>query len=172
MRGEGGCTHTSVIVEGAGLTMSVKRVHARKVLLATLARVRANVEVELLVALAVVLPREALAAPRPLALIRLLFRVRAQMACACPPGGSCTTSIVKDGKSRPVSSDTAHKRLDEANDQLTLQVKVPRKGAPAPWNRTSEVGWLLPAVVAVLGVVTCGLVTVIGIAPSVPGIST
>ena len=148
MRGEGGCTHTSV--EGAGLTMSFKRVHAREVLLATLAGEWANGEVELLVALAVVLPRKALAAP----------------------GGSRTTSVVKDGERRLVSSDTAHKRLDEANDKLALQVKVPRKGAPAPWNRTSEVGWLLPAVVAVLGVVTCGLVTVIGIAPSVPGIST
>ena len=76
--------------------MPVERVHPRKVLLAPLAGVRADVEVELLVPLAVVLPREALAASGPLALIGLLFRVRAQMACACPPGRSCTTSIVKD----------------------------------------------------------------------------
>ena len=62
--------------------MPVERVHPRKVLLAPLAGVRPDVEMELLVSLAVVLPREALAAPGPLALVRLLLRMRAQMACA------------------------------------------------------------------------------------------
>ena len=64
------------------LTVPVERVHPRKVLLAPLAGVRPDVEMELLVPLAVVLPREALAAPGPLALVRLLLRVRAQMTCA------------------------------------------------------------------------------------------
>ena len=68
--------------------MPVQRVHPRKVLLAALAGVRADVEVQLLVPLAVVLSRETLAAPRPLALIRLLLRVRSQVACAWPPGGT------------------------------------------------------------------------------------
>ena len=62
--------------------MPVERVHPRKVLLASLAGVRPDVEMELLVPLAVVLPREALAAPGPLALVRLLLRMRAQMTCA------------------------------------------------------------------------------------------
>ncbi len=60
--------------------MPVERVHPRKILLAALARVRPDVEVQLLVPLAIVLPREALAAPRPLALVRFLLRVRAQVA--------------------------------------------------------------------------------------------
>ena len=62
--------------------MPVERVHPRKVLLAPLAGVRPDVQMELLVPLAVVLPREALAAPGPLALVRLLLRMRAQMTCA------------------------------------------------------------------------------------------
>lgn len=60
--------------------MPVERVHPRKVLLAALTWVGADVEVQLLMSLAVMLPCEALAAPRPLALVRLLFRVRAQVA--------------------------------------------------------------------------------------------
>ena len=62
--------------------MPVERVHPHKVLLAPLAGVRPDVQMELLVSLAVVLPREALAAPGPLALVRLLLRMRAQMTCA------------------------------------------------------------------------------------------
>ena len=60
--------------------MPVERVHPRKVLLAALAWVRADVEVQLLVPLAVVLPRKALATPRPLALVGFLLRMRAQVA--------------------------------------------------------------------------------------------
>lgn len=59
------------------LTMAIQRVHAREVLLAALAWVRADVQMQLFVPLTVVLPREALAASGPLALIRLLFRMRA-----------------------------------------------------------------------------------------------
>ena len=55
--------------------MSVQCVYARKVSLATLARIWVDVEAELLVALAVVLLREALAALWPHALICVLFHV-------------------------------------------------------------------------------------------------
>ena len=60
--------------------MPVERVHPRKVLLAPLAGVRPDVEMELLVPLAVVLPRESLAAARPLALEWPFFIVRSQMS--------------------------------------------------------------------------------------------
>ena len=79
--------------------MPVQRVHPGKVLLAALAGVRADVEVQLLVPLAVVLSRETLAAPRPLALIRLLFRVRAQVACrtiATHPPGAIDEAITRN----------------------------------------------------------------------------
>ena len=59
------------------LTVPVECIHPRKVLLAALARVRAYVEVQLLVPLAVMLARKALAAAGPLALVRLLLGVRA-----------------------------------------------------------------------------------------------
>ena len=81
------------------LTMPVQRVHPRKVLLAALAGIRADVEVQLLVPLAVVLAREALSTPRPLALIRLLFRVRAQVACrtiATHPPGAIDEAITRN----------------------------------------------------------------------------
>ena len=68
--------------------MPVERVHPREALPAAFAEVRADAEVQLLMPLAVVLPCEALATPRPLALIRLLLRVRSQVACAWPPGGT------------------------------------------------------------------------------------
>ena len=60
--------------------MTVQGIHASEVLLAAFARVWADVEVQLLVPLAIVLSREALAAPGPLALVRLLLCVRAQVA--------------------------------------------------------------------------------------------
>lgn len=63
-----------------GLTVPIERIHPREVLFAALAGIRANVEVQLLVSLTVVLPGEALATPWPLALEGLLLRVRAQVS--------------------------------------------------------------------------------------------
>jgi hypothetical protein len=62
-------------------TMPVQRVHPRKRLLAALTRERPDVEMQVLVALAVVLARERLGAARPLALVRLLLVVGPEMAC-------------------------------------------------------------------------------------------
>ena len=60
--------------------MTVKRIHPREILLAAFAGIRADVEMQLLMTLAIVLPREALATARPLALVRLLLRMRAQVS--------------------------------------------------------------------------------------------
>lgn len=59
--------------------MTIESVHASKRLLATLARVRANVQVKCLMALAIVLSGESLLATRPLALERALLVVRPEM---------------------------------------------------------------------------------------------
>jgi hypothetical protein len=59
--------------------MSVKRVHPRKGLRAPLAGVRSVIRVELLVSLAVVLPRKTLPAAGPVTLEGLLFIVRSKM---------------------------------------------------------------------------------------------
>jgi len=59
--------------------MAVQRVHAGKRLLAAIARVRAQVEVQGLVPLAIVLASETLLATRPLALEWSLLVVRPQM---------------------------------------------------------------------------------------------
>lgn len=61
------------------LTMPIESVHASECLLATFARVRADVQVKCLMALAVVLSRKALLASRPLALERALLIVRPKM---------------------------------------------------------------------------------------------
>lgn len=63
-------------------TMSIERVHPGEVLLTSFTRVGPNVEMELLVALAIMLPCKALIAPRPLANERLLLSVRSQMTYA------------------------------------------------------------------------------------------
>lgn len=61
-------------------TVSVQCVHPRELLAASLACEGPVVGVELLVALAVVLAREALATARPMALERLFLVVRADVA--------------------------------------------------------------------------------------------
>lgn len=61
--------------------MAVESVHARKVLLAALAWERSDIEVQLFMPLAIVLSCEPFPAPRPLALVRFLFRMRPQMSC-------------------------------------------------------------------------------------------
>ena len=60
--------------------MSIECVHARERLLAALTRERTDVQVQVLVPLAVVLTRKALRATRPLALVRLLLIVRTKMS--------------------------------------------------------------------------------------------
>ena len=62
------------------LTVSVESVHPSEVLLTSLARIRSNVQMQLLVPLAIVLTSKAFLASRPLASIRLLLRMRAQMS--------------------------------------------------------------------------------------------
>jgi hypothetical protein len=64
---------------GTILTVAVESVHPRKGLLAALACERPDVQVQVLVPLAVVLARKALLAPWPLAVVRLLLVVRAQV---------------------------------------------------------------------------------------------
>lgn len=59
--------------------MAVKRIHPREVLVTPVACERSVVRVELLVALAVMLARKALATPWPLALEWLLLVVRAHV---------------------------------------------------------------------------------------------
>lgn len=63
------------------LTVPIECVHPREILLTSFTRIRANVEVQLLVPFTVVLPGKALAATRPLALERFLFRMRPQVTC-------------------------------------------------------------------------------------------
>ena len=62
------------------LTVSVESVHPSEVLLTSLARIRTNVQMQLLVPLAIVLTSKAFLTSRPLARIRLLLRMRAQMS--------------------------------------------------------------------------------------------
>ena len=81
------------------LTMTIKRVHARECLAAAVTIVRADIQMQRLMPLAVVLAREALSTPWPLALIRLLFRVRAQVACrtiATHPPGAIDEAITRN----------------------------------------------------------------------------
>ena len=69
-----------MIITG-GLTVPIERVHPREVLLTPLTGIRANVQMQLLVSFAIVLPGEALATPRPLALERFLLCMRPQVTC-------------------------------------------------------------------------------------------
>lgn len=62
-----------------GAKMPIKSVHASECLLATFARVRADVQVKCLMALAVMLSRKALLASRPLALERAFLIVGPKM---------------------------------------------------------------------------------------------
>ena len=68
-----------MIITG-GLTVPIERVHPREVLLTPLTGIRANVQMQLLVTLAIVLTSEPLVASRPLALERTFFIMRPQMS--------------------------------------------------------------------------------------------
>ncbi len=65
--------------------MPIQRVHPRKRLPTPLALERAEIAVQLFMSLTIVLPCETLAAPRPVALVRLLFVVRAQVPLEVEP---------------------------------------------------------------------------------------
>ena len=62
------------------LTVSIQGIHSSERLLAPLAGVRSDVEMQLLVSFAIVLPGKALAAAWPLALIRFLLSMRSQVS--------------------------------------------------------------------------------------------
>ena len=68
------------------LTVSVESVHPSEVLLTSLARIRTNVQMQLLVSLAIVLTSEAFVASRPFTNVRALFGMRAKVACKMSQG--------------------------------------------------------------------------------------
>lgn len=64
--------------------MTIERIHAREILLAPFAWIWSDIQMEELMTLAVMLSRKALATSWPLALIRLLFRVRSHVPYEIP----------------------------------------------------------------------------------------
>lgn len=132
------------------LTVPVQCVHAGKILLAALTGVRSNIEVQLLVPLAIVLPCKALATPGPLALVRFLLRMRAQVTCACPPRRAQAEQTrrphvgrIRGKEANPVSDPSSPPHY--TTKKRTLQVEVPSKRTSTPRHWTRKVGGLLPS---------------------------
>ena len=119
--------------EQGRLTVAIQRVHTSKRLLAAIAGVRPQVEVQGLVPLAIVLAGETLLATRPLALEWSLLIVRPQMTY------QQTVTLRKPSYSRC-----------DANVR-TLQVEMARERAPTARDRADERGLALSAALTRLG---------------------
>jgi hypothetical protein len=113
--------------------VAVQRVHASKRLLAAIAGVRAQVEVQGLVPLAIVLAGETLLATRPLALEWSLLIVRSQVTYQ-------RATTLRD-----------HSIAVAMRDIRTLQVEMASERAPTARDRADERGLALSAALTCLG---------------------
>ena len=95
------CTFISTETTVATLTLvvAIQRIESGKSLATAVARIGFDIEMQVLVALAIVRPRKAAPTARPVALERALVHVRAHMA----------TEIVLPRKSRAAVREWAHK---------------------------------------------------------------
>lgn len=103
--------------------MPIQCIHSRKVLVAPFAREGPVVRVQLLVTLAIMLPRKAFATSRPFALEWLFLVMRTHVSYEHPPSASTT---------KP--KDRRH----------TLEIEAPRERAPTSRNRAHKVRVLFP----------------------------